>query len=273
MGSCDAEGLALVQQAQAASETIAQFYEQREFGKAMVAVRDIADRANHYFDAMEPWKLIKSDPEATRSALTSVLNVFRVMAVYLTPVLPDYAAKVAALFGEEIYGWDDAQVVLSDRKIGKYSYLAQRVERKAVDAIAEESRSAQAEVEAAKLDSVKDEAVTVEPIAELIDFDAFMKVDLRVAEIVTAECIEEASKLLRLTVDLGGETRQIIAGIRKAYDPKALVGRKVIVAANLKPRKMRFGVSEGMVLACGEGGDDLFVLSPDEGAKPGQRVS
>ena len=235
-------------------------------------IRDIADRANQYFDAREPWKSIKTDPEQTRSVLTSVLNIFRVMAIYLRPVLPEYSDKVALLFGEEPYSWADAGKVLEEHSIGKYSYLAKRVERNVVDKIAEDARTLYAEVTAVEDAVAEESAVEIEPIADQIDFDTFLKVDLRVAEVLEAACIEEADKLLRLKVGMGGETREIIAGIRKAYDPAKLVGRRIVIVANLKPRKMRFGVSEGMVLACGEGGSDLFLLSPDDGAKPGQRI-
>ncbi len=272
MGRCDEEGMTILRDVQAAGAEVARQYEAREFGKAMVMIRDIADRANQYFDAREPWKSIKTDPEQTRSVLTSVLNIFRVMAIYLRPVLPEYSDKVALLFGEEPYSWADAGKVLEEHSIGKYSYLAKRVERNVVDKIAEDARTLYAEVTAVEDAVAEESAVEIEPIADQIDFDTFLKVDLRVAEVLEAACIEEADKLLRLKVGMGGETREIIAGIRKAYDPAKLVGRRIVIVANLKPRKMRFGVSEGMVLACGEGGSDLFLLSPDDGAKPGQRI-
>lgn len=268
LGVLPEAGKALVVEAQQRGEAIAQHYENREYGKAIVQIREIAESANRYFDEEQPWVTIKTDPEATRPVMTTALNLFRIMAIYLKPVLPSYVAKVEQLFQEEDYCWDDAQQVLENRPIGAYVHLAKRVDAKAIEAMVEASKSS--------LPGTQEEsplAAAVEPIAEEIDFDGFMKVDLRVARIVEAEAIPKANKLLRLQVDLGTERRQIIAGIKAAYKPEDLVGRLTVVVANLAPRKMKFGVSEGMVLAAGEGGSDLMILSPDAGAKPGQRIS
>jgi len=266
LGSIPKNGTQLLRDAQCRAETIAAHYEAREYSKAIVQIREIAESANRYFDEQQPWVTIKSDPEAARGVMTTVLNVFRTIAIYLKPVLPGYVEKVEALFIEEPYSWDSAQQTLENRAIAAYTHLASRIEHKAIEAIIEASRQAPLEPE-------PEPEVKIEPIADEVSFDEFMKVDLRVAKIVKAEAIEKANKLLRLTVDLGGEERQIIAGIKQAYKPEDLVGRLTVVVANLAPRTMKFGVSEGMVLAAGEGGAELMILSPDDGAKPGQRIS
>jgi methionyl-tRNA synthetase len=266
IGELPAEGAAVVAAAQARSAEIAELYEARDFNKAMVIVREIADEANAYFDNAKPWTTLKTDIEATRGVLSTALNCFRVMAIYLKPILPSYVEQVEALFGEAPYSWDDAQRTLTSHKVNAYSHLLTKLDPKKIEAIVNETKETAAASEAAKAAG----ALALEPE---IGIDDFCKVDLRIAKIVAAEDVPEASKLLKLTIDLGaGGQRTIFAGIKAAYKPEDLVGRLTIVVANLAPRKMRFGTSEGMILAAGEGGSDLFILSPDSGAKPGQRV-
>lgn len=285
MSAPDAPGEDLIRFAQSKSEDIAKHFEARDFVKATNEIRALADKANQYFDEKAPWKTLDSDPVATKQVLTTTLNVFRILSIYLKPILPYYTAKVEKLFGEKPYAWADAQKILLGTGIQDYEHLASRIEADKVKAMVEESRALNEKLSAQKKTTTAapgaaPTAVTppAAPSAAgekpaLIDFEEFMKVDLRIATIVAAEEIKEADKLLRLQVDIGsGETRQIIAGIKAAYAPEKLVGRQVLVCANLKPRKMKFGVSEGMVLAAGEGGSNLFVLSPDAGAKTGQRV-
>lgn len=291
----DAPGEALIKLAQNKSESIAAHYEARDFTKAMNEIRALADEANKYFDEKAPWKTLESDPVATKQVLTATLNVFRILAIYLKPVLPLYTEKVEKLLGEETYSWADAQKILTQKKINAYEHLMNRVEADHVKAMIEESRQLNEQLQKAKappaaagvatkgLSSASGNTTaaatkaapataTAEKPAE-IEFDDFMKVDLRIGQVVEAEEIKEADKLLRLKVDIGsGEVRQIIAGIKAAYKPEQLLGRQVLVCVNLKPRKMKFGMSEGMVLAAGQGGGDLFVLSPDSGAQTGQRV-
>jgi methionyl-tRNA synthetase len=277
MGSPDAAGREVLAYAQSRAEAIAGHYEARDFARALVEVRDIADRANRYFDEAAPWLTIKTDPEAARATLTSILNHFRVLAVYLKPVLPRYAEKVEALFGEPPYTWASAQRVVEDAPVAPYEYLAQRVETEQIAKIVEASKPPSPPATPDAAPAAAPEAPAPEPppaIRETVDYDTFAKTDLRVAQILSAEHVEGSDKLLRLRVSLGplGE-RQIFAGIRAAYaDPTALVGRNVVVVANLAPRKMRFGVSEGMVLAAGHGAPHLFVLSPDPGARPGDAI-
>ena len=276
MGRLTGEALKLVQTAQGKSEEIARHYENRDFGKALTEVRALADEANRYFDEKAPWKLIGTDPEATREVLTSILNVFRCLSVYLKPVLPKYADRVAKLMNEKPYVWDDAAKTLTEHKIGEYEHLAVRIEMAKIQQIVEESKVIDSKTPATPAPAA---ATATKPAAApsapggTIEIDDFAKVDLRIAKILSAEAVEGADKLLRLKVDLGeiGE-RQIIAGIKAAYDPATLVGRLTVVVANLKPRQMKFGLSEGMVLAAGPGGKDLFILSPDGGAQPGQKV-
>ena len=269
MGVMDARGRAVWDEARGRADRVADAYEQRDFCRAMVEVRDLADLANQYFDSMAPWALVKSDPPLARQVLTSVLNIFRVLAIYLKPVLPSYAARVEKLFNaEKPLAWDDLGAPLENRAIAPYEYLATRIEPGQIDRIVEASKPGGAS------DALPQKAGV--PVKPEIDVEAFSKVDLRVAEVLAAEAVEGADKLLRLTLGVGeAKPRNVFAGIRRAYDPARLVGRRVLMVANLAPRKMKFGVSEGMVLAASNPGADesgLFLVSPDEGAEPGAVV-
>ena len=268
MGTLSGDALKLVELTQSKSEEIAGHFEKRDFGKAITEIRGLADEANRYFDERAPWKLIKTDPEATREVLTSVLNVFRLLTIYLKPILPKYADRVAKLIGEKPYVWNDVTRTITNHKIGDYEHLAVRIEMPKIQQMIEESK-----VTDNKAPATAAPATVKKAESSVIEIDDFMKVDLRIAKILTAEEVEGADKLIRLKVDLGelGE-RQIIAGIKSAYAATSLVGRLTVVVANLKPRQMKFGMSEGMVLAAGPGGKDLFILSPDSGATPGQKV-
>ena len=273
-GTMDPEGRTLYEKVVDRSESIAGHYEARDFSKVMVEVRELADQANQYFDSKAPWALVKSDPEAARSVMTSVLNIFRVLAIYMQPILPTYAVKTARLFNEAPYVWSDVKKVVENAPIQPYEYLATRVEQTAVDQLIEAGRTpdkpAPKPVPAVQPAPVKTAA---EPVKELIDYDTFAKADLRVAKVLSAERVEGADKLLKLQLDIGEDKpRQVFAGIRKAYDPAALVGRQVVMVANLMPRKMRFGLSEGMLLAAGNPDGALFVVSPDAGALSGAAV-
>lgn len=273
-GTMDAEGRGLYDKAVGWSESIASHYEARDFSKVMVEVRELADQANQYFDSKAPWALVKSDPEAARSVMTSILNIFRVLAIYLQPILPAYAAKVARLFKEQPYVWADVGKKVENVSVNPYEYLATRVEQASVDKLIEASRTpdkaAAPQPVAAKKAAP---SAACETVKERIDYDTFSKADLRVAKVVSAERVEGADKLLKLQLDIGeARPRQVFAGIRKAYDPDSLVGRQVVMVANLAPRKMRFGLSEGMILAAGNPDGALFVVSPDAGALPGATV-
>jgi methionyl-tRNA synthetase len=275
MSTCDAEGLSLIKNISAQSEVISKYYDTRDFAKATTSIREMAELTNKYFDDKAPWKTLETDPEGTKKVLTTTLNAFRKIAIYLKPVLPKMAEDVAVLLNEKSYDWTDAQKDLSQHKINDYVHLAARVDSDKVAAMIEEQKTIYATQEKPKVvkTATSNEAKKdVTPPTE-IEFDDFAKIDLRIATIIEAEEIKEADKLLRLKVELeAGVHKQIIAGIKSAYTPEKLLGRKVLVCANLKPRKMKFGISEGMVLAAGNGGTDLFVLSADEGAKSGSKV-
>ncbi|USD22232.1 methionine--tRNA ligase [Microbulbifer variabilis] len=254
-----------------AAPRIADYYEQREYARAMRDIMALADAANAWIADKAPWSLAKQEgTEAEVLAICSQgVNMFRALITWLAPVLPNTAQKAAEFLNSEL-DWTQATTPLADHEIKKFKPLLQRVEKTQVDAVMEAAQESlaqlQAEVKAASGPLAED------PIAEQIQFDDFAKVDLRIALIAEAEHVEGAGKLLRLTLDLGGETRQVFAGIKSAYAPEELVGKHTVMVANLAPRKMRFGVSEGMVLAAGPGGKDLWILEPHTGAKPGMRV-
>ncbi|HEX3597170.1 MAG TPA: methionine--tRNA ligase [Polyangiaceae bacterium] len=261
-----------------AGDDIAAAYEACDTAKAMRAVMALADRANEYVDAKQPWAL-KKRPEAAAElvdACSVALNLFRQIAVYLAPVLPKLAEQAGALLGAPIEAWRDAQSPVVGSRVSEFSHMMERVDPKKLDAVIAATTTAEADAAAAgaALSPSGDDGAPLEaePLAAECTIDDFGKVDLRVARIVAAEAVPEADKLVKLTVSLGGETRRtIFAGIKAHYEPAALVGRLVIVVANLKPRKMRFGLSEGMVVAAGGAGES-FLLAPDGGARPGQRV-
>lgn len=259
-----------------AGDEIAEYYEAREFSRAMRRIMELADEANTYIADAEPWVLAKQDGQQQRVLdICSVgINLFRQLMVYLAPVVPAMAEGAREFMKIDNLDWDSRQELLVDHEIAKFKPLMTRVESDRIEAMIEASKEDL--VEERKLKEAPRGPLTDNPIAEQIDFDDFAKVDLRIVRIAKAEYVEGADKLLRLTLDLGGETRNVFAGIRSAYAPEALEGRLTVMVANLAPRKMRFGVSEGMVLAAGGGSDEndgIYLLSPDSGAEPGQRVS
>ena len=260
----------LWQQAIAAGESIAGHYEARNFGKAIREIMALADAANEYIAAQEPWKLAKEDGREADvlNVCSLAINLFRVLMIYLKPVLPGMAAQTQAFLNDDL-DWRQSIEPLENHRIEAFQPMVKRVEKDKVEAMVEASREALPTTTPARDNS---ESKFGEPIAEEISFDDFIKVDLRVARIIAASQVEGAGKLLQLTLDLGGETRNVFSGIKSAYKPEDLEGRLTVMVANLAPRKMRFGVSEGMVLAAGDG-DGIYLLEPDSGAKPGQRVT
>jgi methionyl-tRNA synthetase len=253
----------------AAGGSIAAAYESRDTAGAMRDIMALADRANQYIDSRKPWALAKHGDKAAevQSICTQGLNLFRVLMIYLQPVLPQMAAKARSFLREEQWTWASAATPLLAAAIAAYEPLATRLDPKAVAGLV--APEIPAPPSAASAEAAQAAAVE----GNLISIDEFLRVDLRVAKVLHADLVAGADKLLKLRVDLGelGE-REIFAGIRAAYDHAGLVGRLIVVVANLEPRKMRFGTSEGMMLAAGPGGKDIFVLSPDMGAKPGMRV-
>ena len=256
----------------AASDSIAQRYEAREFGHAIREIMALADRANQYIDEKKPWVIAKEEGKESelQQICTLGLNLFRTLMVYLKPVLPAMAQETQNFFNEDNADWGRCKSPLTGHKISKFKPLMQRVDPDRVAAMVESSKeSLGREMTASK----KTESVlTADPIAPTIEFDDFAKLDLRIARIQKAELVDGADKLLQLTLDLGDETRNVFAGIKSAYQPSDLEGKLTVMVANLAPRKMRFGVSEGMVLAAGPGGEDLWLLEPHSGAQPGMRV-
>lgn len=268
----------LFRDAAAQSEAIAAAYEAGDNNAAMRVIMALADKANKYVDDKAPWTLRKDPTKATevQDACTVTLNLFRQIAVYLAPVLPRLAAQASHLLQTPIQSWDDAQTPLAGTSVSKFEHLMKRVELAQVHAMTEEGMEAAQATQAGPVSPWSDgpEPIAAEPlVAEHCTIDDFVKVDLRVARVVAANEVVGADKLLQLTLSLGGEgTRNVFAGIKSAYKPEDLVGRLVILCANLAPRKMKFGISEGMVLAAGAGGKEIFLLNPDSGAKPGHRV-
>ena len=254
------------------SEAIAADYEAREYGHAIRKIMALADRANQYIDANKPWVLAKEPgrEQQVQDVCSVGLNLFRVLATWLQPVLPAMAGQVETFLNLPAMRWDAIETPLTDHRINKFTPLMTRVEQDKVDAMLEDSKdsltSSQPVVPAAS------GPLQADPISATIGFEDFAKLDLRIARINRAEHVEGADKLLRLELDLGGETRNVFAGIKSAYAPESLEGKLTVMVANLAPRKMRFGLSEGMVLAAGPGGDDLWILHPDDGAQPGMRV-
>jgi methionyl-tRNA synthetase len=268
----------LFAEAAAAGAEIAEAYEARDYGKAMRLIIELADRANPYVENAQPWVLAKN-PENARQlqdVCTIGLNLFRQLAIYLSPVLPRLAQQCGQLLNDPITNWAQSQTPLTGNSVNKFQHMLVRVNPKDVQAMIDESKESEVSTEAQPAAATwqdSAEPLTNEPLAAECTIDDFVKVDLRVARIVVAEQVPEARKLLRLTLSLGGDVRKnVFAGIKSAYEPEQLIGRLVICVANLKPRQMKFGLSEGMVAAAGAGGDEVYLLSPDSGAQPGQRV-
>lgn len=244
---------------------IAASYESRRYSRAIRDVMALADRANQYIDAAKPWILVKNDDtrDQVRLICTQGLNLFRLLMIYLKPVLPKTAGNVESFLNIPPLKWEDAGQPLLNHRINRFKPLLTRIEDKQIEAMVEETRA----------EPKPSGPLADMPVADQISIDDFSRVDLRVARIVDANHVEGADKLLRLTLDLGFDERNIFAGIKSAYQPEDIKGRLTVVVANLAPRKMKFGTSEGMALCAGPGGKDLFLLSPDEGAVPGMRIT
>lgn len=260
---------ALLEEFQQAAEGIAQAYEKREFSKAMRDIMALADKANFYIAEKEPWQLIKDPSKADEvQEICSIgINLFRLLMIYLTPVVPALAERVQEFLNDSFH-WNSHEELLLDHEINPFKALMQRIEMDKIETMIEASKATSTTTAQAQSNGELER----DPISAEVSFDDFAKIDLRVALIANAEHVEGADKLLKLTLDLGGDQRQVFAGIKSAYAPEQLIGQHTVMVANLAPRKMRFGLSEGMVLAAGPGGEDLFILNPHAGAKPGMRV-
>lgn len=251
-----------------AAESIADAYASREFSRAIREIMALADLANRYVDEQAPWVVAKQEGCDTElQAICSMgINLFRVLMTYLKPVLPALTKRAETFLNTEL-SWDALLQPLLGHQVNAFKALFNRID---LDKVSEMVNASKADMAAAKTACGP---LAEDPIQDTISFDDFAKVDMRIALIKRADFVEGSDKLLKLHLDLGGEPRQIFSGIRSAYpDPKALEGRLTIMVANLAPRKMRFGISEGMVMAAGPGGKEIFLLSPDSGAQPGMQV-
>ena len=253
------------------SQEISDLFLARKYSKAIKIIMTLADSANQYISDMEPWQAIKDDnkQEEVHQVCSTGINLFRVLITWLSPVVTDTATKASEFLNTDVNNWDGINSPLLNHEINKFKPLITRIEMTSVEAMIEDSKE--------DLQAIEDEPqitgpLADDPISDEISFDDFAKIDLRIAKIVDAQHVKGADKLLQLTLDLGGLTKNVFAGIKSAYAPEDLIGKNTVMVANLAPRKMRFGLSEGMVLAAGPGGEDLYILEPNTGAKPGMRV-
>ena len=269
MLSSSIENPVLWAQVSGAADKIAEHYENRDYSKAIREIMSQADAANEYIAAKEPWKLDKDETkkQEVQDICSLGINLFRVLLTYLKPVLPSMSVAGETFLNDSLT-WASAAQPLIGHKINAFKPLMQRIEKDKVDAMVEASKKeASQAIPASLLGALADD-----PIADEINFDDFMKIDMRVARIVKANHVEGAEKLLQLTLDIGGEIRNVFSGIKSSYKPADLEGRLTVMVANLSPRKMRFGLSEGMVLASADK-EGIYLLQPGSGAQPGQRVT
>lgn len=267
------DGFITLNSLESKEQFIAEAYENRDYAKVIRSVMECADSVNHYIQKAEPWKLAKqnqNDPEIQEIA-TIALNSFRILVIYLKPVVPKLAAEAEKFLNIKEIQWDDIKNPLFGHQINPYHPLAHRVQPEQIKAIVDASKSPSAEPAFNPLIARQADDIDIPDFLPTIGIEEFAKIDLRIARIVDAQAVEGADKLLRLTLDLGSEQRTVFAGIKSAYRPADLTGRLTVMVANLAPRKMKFGLSEGMVLAAGDG-SGIYLLAPDSGATPGMRV-
>jgi len=269
LGQLDEQGKGLINKLTAAKDRIIEDYENLKYAAAVRTITALADEANRYVEQNQPWATVKTDLEKTRGTLTAVINAVRILTIYLKPILPKYAEKVEKFLNVEALHFADVETVLENHKINDFERLVERIDEEQVNAMIKESKEGSTPKAA---ESSKAETVAAEPFKPECTIEDFGKIDLRIAKVIKAEPVEGADKLLRLDLDVGGPEKTVLAAIATAYKPEELTGKIVVYLANLKPRKMRFGLSEGMILAAGTGGKDIYMLSADTGAKPGQKV-
>jgi methionyl-tRNA synthetase len=264
LGRLDEDGRQLVRKLIAAADQITENYENLRFAAVVRIITALADEANRYIEQNQPWVMIKNEPEKTRTVLTAVINAVRVLTIYLKPILPRFAGKIQKFLNVEALELANLESVLENHRINTFERLFERVEEEQVNAMMEESRDVQ-----------NDQPKTIpaaEPFKPECTIEDFAKIDLRIAKVIKSEKVEGADRLLRLVLDVGGIQKTVMAAIATAYQPEDLTDKIVVFFANLKPRQMKFGLSEGMILASGTGGKDIFMLSADSGAKPGQII-
>ncbi len=280
LGRLDKAGAELVARFAGAKENIIENFENLKFAAAVRIITALADEANRYVEQNQPWGTIKNDPDKTREILTAVINAVRILTIYLKPILPKYAEKVERFLNIKELSFTDVNAVLEDHEINDFQRLFERIDTKQVSAMMDESKEMQGSRPATARSAVTSasgaaagQIQSAEPFKSECSIEDFAKIDLRIARVIKAEAVTGADKLLRLVLDVGGLQKTCMAAIAQAYKPETLTGKTVIYLANLKPRQMKFGLSEGMILAAGTGGKDIFMLTADDGAKPGQKVS
>jgi len=271
LGWLDDTGAELINKLTAAKDRIIEDYENLNYAAVVRRIVALADEANRYVEQNQPWATVKTDLEKTRTTLTAVINAVRILTIYLKPILPEYAEKVERFLNIEKLSFADVGKILQNHKINKFERLVERIDKGQVDAMVEESKEQIAQSPERER-GVTESTVAGEPFKPECTMEDFGRIDLRIAKVIKTETVEGADKLLRLDLDVGGVQKTCLAAIATAYKPEELNGKTVIYLANLKPRQMRFGLSEGMILAAGTGGKDIFMLSADPGAKPGQKV-
>ncbi len=252
-----------------AQDLIVQYYEEREYAKLIKVIMQLVDEINVYVDTTKPWLLARDESKSLElhETCSTLINAFKYISIYLKPIVPEIVAQIETFLNIKQLQWSDLNTNLGEHTINNYTHLATRIEQKMVDNLIESNKPEMT-------DTITPPASQYEPIAPEITIDDFSKLDLRVAKIVAANHVEGADKLIQLTLDIGIEQRNIFAGIKKAYDPSSLIGKHTVMIANLAPRKMKFGISQGMVLAASFEDKDsgIYILEPHDGAKPGMRI-
>jgi len=272
LGRLDNRGIELINKLTAAKDRIIEDYENLKYAAAVRTITALADEANRYVEQNQPWVTIKTDLEKTQTTLTAVINAVRILTIYLKPILPKYAEKVEQFLNVDKLSFEDIGTVLENHKINDFERLVERIDEEQVNAMIEESKEGP-RLAGSQTQSPQPTAPDpAEPFKPECTIEDFAKIDMRIAKVIKAEAVEGADKLLRLVLDVGGPEKSVLAAIATAYKPEELTGKIVIYFANLKPRQMRFGLSEGMIMAAGTGGKDIFMLSADTGARPGQKV-
>ncbi|MFB0554448.1 MAG: methionine--tRNA ligase [Phycisphaerae bacterium] len=272
LGRLDDRGTELINQLTAEKEQIIGDYENLKFAAAVRTITALADEANRYVEQNQPWVTIKTDLEKTRTTLTAIINAVRILTIYLKPILPKYAEKVEQFLNVDKLSFEDLDTLLENHKINDFKRLVERIDEEQVNAMIEESKEGPRKAGTQTQSPQPTAANPPDPFKPECTIEDFAKIDMRIAKVIKAEAVEGADKLLRMVLDVGGPEKTVLAAIATAYKPEELTGKIVIYFANLKSRQMRFGLSEGMIMAAGTGGKDIFMLSADTGAKPGQKV-
>jgi methionyl-tRNA synthetase len=268
LGRLDDQGKELIDKLKTAKEQIVADYENLKYAAVVRTISALADESNRYVEQNQPWVTVKTDPESTRFTLTAVINAVKILTIYQKPILPKYAEKIQKFLNVGALQFADVDIVLENHKINEFERLFERIDKRQVDTMIQESKDTQSPQQP----TPSQQPEKTDPFKPECTIEDFGKIDLRIAKIVKAERVEGADKLLRLDLDVGERGKTVLAAIATAYNPEDLMGKTVVYFANLKPRKMRFGLSEGMILAAGTGGKDIFMLTADAGAKPGQKV-